>query len=70
MKALSKNVTRRREQLEYEERRRKREEFLASLSDEEREAYLAEEDRKQKEALKKFSTLITMAKSFGGPYSL
>ncbi len=70
MKALSKNVTRRREQLEHEERQRKREEFLASLSDEEREAYLAEEDRKQKEALKKFRTLITMAKSFGGPYSL
>ena len=68
MKAMSKAVQRRKAEMKEIERKKKREEYLASLTDEEREAFLKKEEEAQRKALKTLAELQAMRAMFGKGY--
>ena len=69
MKALSRKAQDGRARIAAQEEAKRREEYLASLTEEEREAYLEKERRDQAEAVKAFASLMGMVAAMGGKYS-
>ena len=68
MKALSRKAQDGRARIAAQEETKCREEYLASLTEEEREAYLEKERHDQAEAVKAFASLIGMTAALGGNY--
>lgn len=69
MKALSKKAVLGRARIAEQEEAKRREEYLASLTEEEREAYLEKEKQDHEKAMKALASLSAMAAAMGKGYS-
>ena len=65
MKCNPKRTLNMQRQREREERKKQEQEYLASLTDEEREQYLEEKRKRQEESLRLFSSLGKIANQLG-----
>lgn len=65
MKAMCKRAENNRARIEHEERERKRKEFLDSLTEEERQEFLAKEKERQSKAMKLFASVLGVASAMG-----
>lgn len=68
MKALNKQAQRYRADQAEKERQRKREEYLASLTEEERAKFLENEKKRRREAIQALGTLVGISSMFGNKY--
>lgn len=70
MKELSKKVQAAKYNLEIEQKKKEREEWLASLTDEERAKYYADKEAARKRRQKALLQFLALTSQFNGPYHI